>query len=245
MKRILLICFIFVIATSLFSLDYYTNRDKKDKAKVNIYSPKKESAKDGWEFIGDKDNINPYRAYWRLKIDAKELPYKYIEKAITDDFTIKNAEVKFSLKDEGDYNFASVISKVSVRVFPRPTGDYYEYSISGRLVVEGKDYGIVSGKAKGKRINNRLNFSIFSEVKNNDIRLGSFSGSLTLGLDNGDFKDGLFTFFARLKIDKRWTYARIRGRIAGNINDARIIKSSIIDVDGRLIGDIDVKFKLD
>jgi hypothetical protein len=205
MKRFLLLGFVFLwIATSLFSLDYYTNRDKEDKDKSNIYSPKKEDSKDGWEFTGDKDDSklyeNPKRAYWRLKIDAKELPYKYIEKAITDDFDIKNGEVTFTLKDGADNKLGSVICKVDGKVYPRPTGDYYEYNITGKLMIKDKDYGIVSGKIDGKRIGNRVNFNILSESNRNNMKIGTFSGSFTLGLNkSGGFKDGLLTFFARLK----------------------------------------------
>ncbi len=266
MIRILLIVFLSLFfINSVFPLDYYTMPDKENKNKANLYSPKKENtdepvnkkAKDRWQFVGENADPNdpqiyekPKRCLWRMKIEYSELPYKYVEKVSDEDTIPKRGKVILQLVSN-EKVLGRVECIVEGKMIPRPTGFYYQLDIKeGKMIVQGKQVGIVQGKLDGKFIGKRVNFNIVSEIlvsKKNKEKIGSFNGSFTFGLTEKDgfFEKGLVTFFARYhKPNRGWKYGRIQGKIKGNTANASLVKTRMIDVDGRLIGNIEGDFKI-
>jgi len=229
----------------------YLNRVLLQEAYAKELTPWK-----GWEFIWDEvsPESNPddetlyeknIRPHWKRKIGVTELPYKYIERKLTEDSQHKNGDITIRLTDDGENELGRIDCNVNGYITPRTTGDYHEFVIKGNLISHGIVIGQIEGIAAGKVISKRVNFSLNIEIRNEKhAKIGTFNGSFAFGLsEKGDFENGIATFFARLNQGHGMQYGRISGVIGGNLTEASIF-APMIDVDGRLFGNIVGNFNI-
>ncbi|MDH5680837.1 MAG: hypothetical protein OEZ36_04565 [Spirochaetota bacterium] len=244
MNKVSLILIFCLLASISYSLDYYIIVDPKDRDSAYLYSPRQEKVSNGWEFIGQNVNPNdpkiyedPNRpSYWRRKIGATELPYKYIERDDKENSIPKNGKISL--------NFLGGMAKtieVAIKgiLTPRPTGLFYKYDFDNKM----KDGGRVYGSISGKRIGDRVNLSVTAITRDGDEKkTGGLNGSITFNLTKeGDIEKGALNFFARIQEtengNKFMTYLRIAGKLKGKVNNPAL-EAYITDVDSRETGQI-------
>lgn len=238
-----LLLLIFFVATSAFAVDPYVKADKKDKDKMDLYSGSKQSKKEGWDYIGEGKNPDepkqyekPIRPLWKRKIDYNELPYKYIEKKYSENSVKKNGSITLDIM-----GLEGLSLDVGGLLTPRVTGLFYDYKMTRTL----SNGNILKGFIQGRKISNRINFSINAEIRDkNDLKQGELNGSITFGLkDKKYMKKGYLAFFARMRgKDGNFRYYRISGKIQGSLKLANL-NAEVIDVDGKYMGNIKGQFE--
>lgn len=183
---------------------------------------------------------------FRRNIEANELPYPYIEENLSEPFLKRTAVFSLSLQENPNENPIEVF--VEGKIFPRATGDFYLYQIPRTQY----EFGFLSGTIKGQKIAQRVNLNLFLQIENNvennvgDVRDGEdnenqnneIQGSLHLNIQEGRFKNAVFTLFARFPPNK---YLRIRGSVSGTLENS-VFRAQVWDVDGRKIQDLKGSF---